>query len=249
VRADALEVIERNIALHGHHVYLVTGEASPRYAYSIGLTGTLGAELLLAGAIQFSADEVRRIVNGVAEQLRHAAGTESVIRLAMLGSFTLRSVKPDWVKLLMLGAIDYYKDREVVAYQILPDEAHWTIDIPALDDGWSASANQPWKWLIEEWPYEVPRSSVATTNISALRGARITEAARWEEDEWELFAGSGPDVKPQDVRVVPLGVLLGVDEMLGAVVNLGVGQALWRDGSAGTWKRWGDEEPEGGVLA
>lgn len=239
MKADALEVIEHNIALHGHHVYLVTGEASPRYAYSVGLTGTLGIELLLAGAIQFSAEEVRRIVNGVAEQLRHGVGAESAINLDTLGSFTLRRVHSGWVRLLMLGAVDYYRDREVVAYQILPDEAHWTIDIPALDDEWSAAANQPWRWLQEEWPYEVPRSSLATTNLGALRGCRITEAARWGEDEWELFAGSGPDVKPADVRVVPLGVLLGVDETLSAVVNLGVGQALWRDESAETWKRWG----------
>ncbi|MEP7122893.1 MAG: DUF4262 domain-containing protein [Byssovorax sp.] len=247
MRADALEIVEHNIALHGHHVYLVTAEASPRYAYSIGLTGKLGTELLLAGAIQFNAEEVRRIVNGVAEQLRHGVDAGSVISLDTLGSFTLRGVHSGWIRLLMLGAVDYYKDREVVAYQILPDEAHWTIDIPALNDEWSAPANQPWKWLREGWPYEVPRSSVATTNLRALKGGRITEAARWEEDEWELFAGSGPDVKPPDVRVVSLGALLGMDETLSAVVNLGVGQALWRDESAGSWKRWGNEEPEAGM--
>lgn len=63
------------------------------------------------------------------------------------------------------------------------------------------------------------------------------------EDEWELFAGAGPDVKPEDVRVVPLGMLLGADESLGDVMNLEVGEALWRDSSGGPWQRWVARQP------
>jgi hypothetical protein len=33
---------------------------------------------------------------------------------------------------------------------------------------------------------------------------RVTEAMRWEDDEWELFAGPGPDVpKGSDTRRSP----------------------------------------------
>lgn len=238
MRTQALELIARNIESYGHHVYLVTGEASPRYAYSIGLTGTLGRELILAGAIHYSAEEAKRIINELADRLREGAASDSAFIVEGLGSFTLRSVRGHWVELLMLGALDYYGSREVAAYQVLPDKDHWTVDIPNFEEEWDAPANGPWRWLREEWLYPVPRNSLATTNLAALRGGRITEAARWEENEWELFAGAGPDVNPEDARVVPLGVLLGADESLSAVVDLGVGEALWRDKSGGPWSRW-----------
>ncbi len=37
---------------------------------------------------------------------------------------------------------------------------------------------------------------------------------RWEKDEWEIFAGAGPDITEPERRVVPLGVLLAADPSL-----------------------------------
>ena len=34
----------------------------------------------------------------------------------------------------------------------------------------------------------------------ALRGERVTEAVGWEDVEWELFVGAGPDVPNDDLR-------------------------------------------------
>jgi len=72
-----------------------------------------------------------------------------------------------------------------------------------------------------------------------LRGERVTEAARWESDQWELFAGPGPDVTPDQVRMVPLATLLAIDATLQPVVQLDVGRALWRDDQGGDWQAWG----------
>ncbi|HUS33510.1 MAG TPA: hypothetical protein VMZ53_33640, partial [Kofleriaceae bacterium] len=61
-------------------------------------------------------------------------------------------------------------------------------------------------------------------------------AARWEEDTWEMFAGSGGEIARGDVRVVPVGTLLGNDPSLKRAVELPIGSAIWRD--TGDWKDW-----------
>jgi hypothetical protein len=74
--------------------------------------------------------------------------------------------------------------------------------------------------------------------MAALRGARITEASRWEKNEWELFAGSGPETPREEIRVVPIATLLAVDPSLQRVVDMNVGQSLWRDASENEWHDW-----------
>ena len=242
MRDAALRLIESNIAQYGYHVYIVSGGASPRYAYTIGLSDRIGSELILAGCIHYSAREAKRIIDEVAHSLQRGASPVLAIDVSPLGSFRLEKAGDSCVNLLMLGALDYYKNRGVAAYQLLPDEEHWTVDVPRLHEHWSATSDPAWKWMWEEWPYRVPRSSVAATNLSALRGGRITEAARWEEDQWELFAGPGSSVEQEHMRVVPLGVLLGVDTSLVPVTDLDIGQGLWRDESSGPWHPWHPRE-------
>src|SRR5262249_1743851 len=81
----------------------------------------------------------------------------------------------------------------------------------------------------EPWPFPAPKDAVAATDLAALRGDRITEAMRWEEDEWEIFAGDGPDIPEDELRVVSLGSLVAMDESLVPVVYLAVGEGLLRD--------------------
>ena len=51
-RERALEVIRENIACSGHHTYVVSaGGQTPRFAYTIGVSESIGVELILAGAI------------------------------------------------------------------------------------------------------------------------------------------------------------------------------------------------------
>jgi hypothetical protein len=236
-----LKRIKRSIEQHGFHLYIVTGGPLPRFAYTIGFQDALGAELVLAGAIYYSADEVKQIVRLIGERLRAGKKVDSSFPVDKLGSFTLRKAHPSWVKSLLLGALDYYKSSEIGAYQIVPDKDHWTVDIPDLGEEWSAKAEPIWQWLHQEWSYPVSPKSMATTNLAALRGSRITEATRWKADEWELFAGPGPDVSFEEARVVPLGSLLAADPSLTPVLNLEMEKGLWRESEGGDWEPWGKE--------
>jgi len=145
----------------------------------------------------------------------------------------------------MLGALDYYGVRDIDAMQVVPDERHTTIDVPDMTRLWSAQAEPIWQWLHEPWAYDVPETSTATTNLDALRGARITEVTRWEEGEWEMFAGAGPDVADDDARVVPLGCLLAADPSLAASVKLEIGKGLWREDGDGDWHAWASSDSPG----
>jgi hypothetical protein len=238
-RKAALDRIRQNIAQRGFHTYVITGGGDPHYAYTIGLIQSLGAELVLAGAYFYLLDDVAKIIEGIAAELKPPVAWETQkIDLGSWGVFSLRRVHMSWATMLMLGALDFYQVKEVQAFQIVPDEAHWTLDIPDLSKPWSPTAAPAWKWLHEEWAYPVPSKSVAITNLGALRGERITEVMRWEEDEWEIFAGAGPDVPQEERRVVPLGVLLAADESLLPVVNLPIGAGFWRD-AVSEWHPWG----------
>ena len=156
-----------------------------------------------------------------------------------LGTFTLRQVDPSWSATLLLGALDYYGVKAVVSLQVVPDTAHWTCDLPDLSRPRDPVVEPAWRWLTEPWGLPVPESSTAATNLSALRGCAVTEAMRWEEDRWELFAGAGPDIPREEMREVPLGTLLGADPTLSPVLGLGVGKGMWRDLGDRVWHPWG----------
>jgi hypothetical protein len=48
----ALGRIRENIARSGHHIYVVSADATPRFVFMIE---TIGVELILAGLLSFSA--------------------------------------------------------------------------------------------------------------------------------------------------------------------------------------------------
>ncbi len=207
---------------------MVVDETTPRFAYTIGVSESVGFELILAGAIFYMRDDVAKIIRNTAAHLK-ASRHRELVEVAGLGSFTLRKVDSSWARELMLGVFDYYQKKDIPALQIVPDQDHWTIDVPNMSVPWSALQEPVWKWLREPWTYPVRQDSTAVTDLAALRGDRITEACRWEEDGWELFAGAGPDVAKDEMRVVALGTLLAVDPSLEPVVSLTIGTGLWRD--------------------
>lgn len=237
LRDAALERIRSNIAKHGHHVYVVAGGGPlPRFAYTIGVSEKWGIELLFAGASFFTTDEATSILNEIARSpdIRSSERFE----INGLGSFSLRAADSTWTAPLLLGLHDFYGRHGIQALQVVPDQVHWTIDVPDLGQPWSSDREPIWRWLHDTWKSLAPAESVAVTNIAALQGEAITEAARWEEREWELFAGSGPDVLPSQARTVPLATLLAVDDTLSEVAELAVGQALWRDSRSAEWHVW-----------
>jgi len=185
-----------------------------------------------------------QIINSIAAQLKLQRDQE-VFEVAGHGSFSLRNVHSSWSAELMLGALDYYQKRDIPALQIVPGGDHWTIDVPDMSAPWNATKEPVWRWLREPWTYPVPENSTAATNLSALRGNRITEAARWEEDEWEICAGAAPDVPEGEMRVVPLGTLIAADESLLPVVNPAIDEGLWRDPDPDSeWQPWTTAEED-----
>jgi hypothetical protein len=246
-RERALETIRQNIARSGHHIYVVSDDGqTPRFAYTIGASESVGFELILAGAIFYMKDEVVTILNEIVAQ-RKAHPARDVYDVDRQGSFTLRDADDSWARELLLGAFDYYK-RDVRVRQVFPDVAHSTLDVPNMSAPWSVEKEPVWQWLREPWQHPVPENSTAATNLAALRGSRITEVTRWEEDYWEIFAGAGPDVPKSEIRVVSLGTLLAVDESLIRVLNLEIGSGLWRD-AASDWHPWKTRENSEGARS
>jgi Domain of unknown function (DUF4262) len=234
----ALDLIREKIARSGHHVYVVSGGQTPRFAYTIGVSESIGVELILAGAFFYFSEEVIQIVNNIATQLKARRDRET-LEVAVRGSFTLRKVHSSWATELMSGAFDYYQNSDIPALQIAPNGSRWTIDVPDMSVPWNATTEPVWRWQHEPWTYPVPTDSTAATNLAALRGEPITEVMRWEENQWEIFAGAGLDVPKDDMRVVPLGTLLAADESLVSAVHLAIGEGLWRDPAPKSeWHPW-----------
>jgi hypothetical protein len=247
-RKAALEQIREHIVRKGHHVYVVVGSVIPRYAYTIGVSESSGAELILAGASFYGHDEVVEIINDIVAQLKAERGREK-FEVIDCGSFTLCKAHHSWATEFMLGAFDYYQNRDIPGLQIVPDKAHWTMDVPDISAPWNASTAPVWRWLKEPWTFPVPEDSRAVTNLAGLRGERITEVVRWEEDEWEMFAGAGPDVPKDEMRVVGLGSLVASDKSLEPVVHLGIGEGLWRDPDPNSeWHPWRKRQQRTGTI-
>jgi hypothetical protein len=242
-RRDIIDGIRSHIKSHGYHVTVVQGGPVPRFAYTIGLHDKVGFELVFAGGAFYTFDEILRLINEVARLtiLRNQVNSTSLV-VNQLGSMSLREVEPSWGSKILLGALDYYGVEHINALQINPDSEHWTMDIPNMSASWSPASHQIWKWLEVAWRYPVSPKSKAITNLDALRGQPITEVARWEDSEWELFAGAGPDVDKADIRVVPLGTMLGHDATLECVIELAVGDGLWREGGGEAWHLWGNRD-------
>lgn len=233
-RAEVVKEIADNIARFGCHIYLVAAKDTPRFAYSIGLSQSLGHELILAGAIYYSDAAAAEIINAIARLLRDETVGEE-LELDGLGRFRVQAVDESWVHKLMLGAVDLYGD--VSARQITPIGPCWTADTPDLSRAYSAHDFPAWEDVQEDHP-EIPTTAAVITNLDALRGASVTEAARWESGLWEMFAGPGPDVSPEDVRKLPIRTMAAIDPSLEPVLKLEVGEALWRESGTAAWREW-----------
>ncbi len=244
-RQQALNDIREHIAKYGFHIYVVTGGGKLHFGYTIGLTESLGAELILPGTYFYELDEISKVVDSVVGKLSAPVAWNAVsVEADPWGTFDLGQVHESWARTLMLGAFDYYPGKTIKAYQIVPDQSHWTIDVPDLSRPWGQPQAPGWRWLKEEWTFPVPKDSMALTDLGVLRGKRITEVMRWEEDQWEIFSECVQDIPESERRAVPLSLLLQADESLLPAVNLRVETGFWRDKEELEWHPWGKEATE-----
>lgn len=235
-----LDLIKLNIEKYGYHVTTVNSMIEPRYAYTIGLSKLFNFELIFAGGIYYLKQDLLLIFDALFKELKRGKNlTNQRIAVDALGYFSLANVNSSWSNLMMLGVFDYYKTSHVKALQILPDEKHHTLDIPNMQKEFIASSEPIWQWLTRDWEYSVPNDSTVVTNINSLLGETITEVMRWENNEWEMFAGAGPDVQKKDIRVVSIGTILGIDKTLLPALDLKIGKGLWRDSVKSSWNSWG----------
>jgi hypothetical protein len=184
------------------------------------------------------ADDIRRIINTIATEWTPSKASYAI---DSLGRFSIRKADLSWTRRLMLGAVDYYGNTSINAWQVVPEPTYWTLDIPDMCKPWSADEEPVWQWMHVPWTHPVSSSSTAVTDLAALRGDPVSQAARWEKDEWELFAGDSSNLPEEEARIVPLGTLLAVDSSLMPVVTLPVGGALIRDSNTGEWEPCGTD--------
>lgn len=236
-REEILELIRRNVRRYGYHVYVISGSRVPRFVYSIGLTDSLGTELLLAGGMFYSAAQARELVAAGQQHLQNNPAA-SALRVPGLGDFQLVDVHRSWVSALLLGATDYYSSQDIAALQILPSGPALTLDTPDMRTPLNVEQHPVWRGLLEPPEPGLTDAAVAVTTLDVLRGAPVTEACRWEEDQWELFSGPAAEVAEEDARVLPLYCMLGMDERLRAVLHLAVGAGLWRRDREDEWHEW-----------
>ena len=229
-KSEFLRRISLNIASFGYHVTVVTGGALPRYAYTIGCKDTVGAEFAFAGGEYYSQAQVGEILRAIVSFANQEPNLPHLsMPVGSLGSFSVVQADTSWSKLLLLGAFDYYNQADVPVWQIVPDGNHRTLDIPDMSQVFEAAFQPVWQWLTREWNYPIPSGSMALINLPVLFGEKATEVTRWEKDDWEIFSKAGPDVQKEDIRMVPLGVLIGLDKALERTAYLPIGKGIWRD--------------------
>ncbi|SOD17747.1 DUF4262 domain-containing protein [Pedobacter xixiisoli] len=235
-----LKIIRNNIQGHGYHLNIVSSPTEPRYAYSIGFHEKFGFELIFAGGLYYLEQDLFTIFDNIKSQIEGSITELGSANFETdLGTFSLQNVDTSWSKIMGLGAFDYYQNKDIVFFQVLPDEEHHTLEIPDMSIVRSHDTAPIWKWLDKEWDLPVPIGATVATNIEVLFGDAVTELMRWEEDEWEMFSIPGPDVEEEATRIVSIATLISIDPTLNSTITIEVGKGLWREDRDSEWQNWG----------
>ena len=230
---NALLEIKKRRADYGFHRYIVKQSITPRYSYTIGLSESIGFELILGGAMFYEENQIlESIFNRIIEKIKKDDKIRNIY-LDELGSFELKEVDYSWSSLLMLVAYDYYKKNEIKSFQIFPiDTDKYTLDTPDMSQPWNKD-NVVWKYLDEKitWEYSSPENSIAITDLDTLRGGRLTEYFRYDNTEWEIFSSNGELIPKEFIRIVPISVLINIDPSILDFLCEPVGKGKFRDSS------------------
>lgn len=207
---------------------------TPHFAYTIGLLDRFGFELVIAGGF-ISTQRYECIVNSICSGLNSGSDVNSIFK-SVDGDKRLIEMHCSWSKKTALWVYDYFKMDSVKTLQVFPLDGQ-LLDVPTMSEPFDEK-DPVWKWLSIDWNIDAPKTAYAITNVQFLRGDTITEVVRFEEGYWEMFVGNTNEVADGDVRVLPLGVMIGIDNSLESAIQLGIGCGLYRDNKETGWKDW-----------
>jgi hypothetical protein len=239
---DFLELIRTNIRESGFHITMVNSKTEPRYAYTIGLSDKIGCELIFAGGLFFSRDELISVFHDAARILINRGQIKenpTLIECKIGYSFSLAKVHDSWAEKMMLGVYDFYKINTISGTQILPQGPQKTLDVPDMNQNFDPLKEPVWRWLDKEWDLPIPEDSYVLTNIDVLQGYLITEIVRCDDNEWEMFTGNPAEIPKKEKRIVPFGTLLSIDNTIEEAMFLKVGKGYWRESQENGWQKWG----------
>src|SRR3954467_8417094 len=122
---------------YSSRLVVVQQSCVPRYSYTVGLAHKVGFELILSGASLYMLDSLRCIFDKLLRELQACDFKPRETRLCLngLGVFSLRESDHSWNNLLLLEAVELY-GADIRVLQIVPDEAHITIDVPNQSVPW-----------------------------------------------------------------------------------------------------------------
>lgn len=233
------EEIKYNVQKFGYHVTYVIADISPSFAYTIGLSNKCNFELVIAGGAFYNRAEKETIITGIADNMLETSNKNpQSISLGELGVFFLLPVDESWSKLFLLGVCDILQKENVVTLQIVPDQSHFTLDIPKMSVPFNVNNEPVWQWMVKEWKYNVSKESTVCTDLDALKGKPIIEVTRWEDDYWEMYHGDGNDMPKDQIRVVSIGTMLGIDPSSKAALDVPLEKGLYRESADDDWKKW-----------
>lgn len=136
----------------------------PPYAYIVGFRSEAGHELVCAGALRYTVQEVATILRAsAAEMVRADPQVPEVVAVAGVGDFVVGDVHHQW-----LGGLIPEKLRGERAgrwMQVIPLRPDPTIDVPDLSAPRSFDRDPAWRWLDHEWDVGVPSGSHLVTTL------------------------------------------------------------------------------------
>ena len=135
-RQEFLKLINSNIDKYGYHITIVNSPVIPRYAYTIGLSTVFNFELIFAGGIYYSKEDLSEILDSAVKNLNK---DHRYFTVESLGEFSCVAIDDSWNELMMLGVFDYYNITKINALQIFPAKENYTLDIPIMSNKFEIS--------------------------------------------------------------------------------------------------------------
>lgn len=197
----------------------------PPYAYTVGLAPMVGHELVCAGALRYSVDQVASILRSCATgMVRGKTRSATPLRVAGLGDFTLGTVHSEW--LMGLIPSEYRGEPAIAWHQVIPVHPPATVDVPDLAVSPAEGRDPAWRWLFQHWDVDVPDDSHLVTTLGVLTGSRPNTVFRWEFDQWEALDRPAVEIDHAGARVAPIGVLAAIVDDWSVFLRLPVGEGL-----------------------